>query len=110
MVHGTGAGPKPLPHRSLTTAKLVDAIAYCLTPEAKEAAQEVATKMSREAGVSAAVASFHRNLPQDLACDVLPQEAAVWTVKRQKRTLKLSKKAAAVLTERCKIESKSLRT
>ena len=110
MVHGTGAGPKPLPHRSLTTKSLVDAIAYCLTPEAKEASREVAVKMSHESGVSAAVASFHRNLPQNLACDVLPNEVAVWTAKRKKLTLKLSKKAAGILVDDHKLDTKLLRT
>jgi hypothetical protein len=108
MVASSGAGPKPIPHRLLTTNKLVGAIAYCLGGEAKQAAQAVAMKMRRETGVQAAVASFHRNLPRIISCDVLPDEHAVWTVKGGKVTLKLSKKAAAILVSKAHIDAKRL--
>jgi sterol 3beta-glucosyltransferase len=45
MIHQTGAGPKPIPHKKLTVAKLSAAIEYALSPTAKEAAQNVARQI-----------------------------------------------------------------
>ena len=84
-----------MPNRILTAEKLINAIAYCLTAHAQESAQEIMMKMQYEVGVEAAVESFHRNLPTDLACDMLPSETALWKVKRGRRWVKLSAKATA---------------
>lgn len=108
MVASAGAGSKPLPHRSLTTGQLTDAIAYCLTSEAQEAAFNVMVKMQHDAGVDAAVDSFHRQLPQDLACDLLPSEAAGWKVKHGGRSVKLSPKAFACLAGQGLVDRKAL--
>jgi UDP:flavonoid glycosyltransferase YjiC (YdhE family) len=35
MVAAVGAGPNPIPHKSLTSQNLTDAISFCLNPEAK---------------------------------------------------------------------------
>jgi len=108
MVASTGAGPKPLPHRTLTTSVLREAIAYCLTGKAQQAAFDVMRKMQHETGVDAAVRSFHRNLPKDLACDVLPAEAAVWKLKRGGRLVKLSARAVACLANHGLVDDKAL--
>jgi hypothetical protein len=96
MVAAAGAGPEPIPYNSLTAEKLADAIAYCLTPHAAIVAQSIADKINRETGVTAAVDSFHAHLPrQQMACDLLQGETAVWKIKRRVRAIKLS--TAAVL-------------
>jgi UDP:flavonoid glycosyltransferase YjiC (YdhE family) len=63
MVAVAGAGPEPIPHKSLTAQNLADAISYCLTPQASAAAREIATKMRTESSVRTAANSLHANLP-----------------------------------------------
>jgi len=48
MIHNSGAGPKPIPHRELTVKKLQDAITYAISPEAKKAAKDLAQKIHDE--------------------------------------------------------------
>lgn len=97
MVATAGAGPHPVSHKSLTTEILVDAITFCLTPSASEAAREISSKMATENGVHAAVDSFHANLPYDtLACELLPDRPAAWLYKK---TIRLSNLAAQILAQ-----------
>lgn len=110
MVASRGLGPKPIPYKSLTTHKLADAIRFCLQPTAQSAARDVAKRMSHENGVSAAVASFHRNLPVNtMACDVLDSQAAVWQWgKGTKRPIYLSKVAAEILLDHHRLKLSDL--
>ncbi|THX69963.1 UDP-Glycosyltransferase/glycogen phosphorylase [Aureobasidium pullulans] len=97
MVAASGAGPEPIPYQSLTALGLARAITKCLAPETRLAAKEVADKMNTEDGVRAAVQSFHAQLPMDMKCDVLKNEAAAWTLQESSTTIKLSKRAVSVL-------------
>jgi sterol 3beta-glucosyltransferase len=101
MIAAAGAGPMPIAFKSLDAQKLADAISFCLTPGAIQAAAKIAEMIASETGVQSAVASFHRNLPHPaLACDVLPDQPAVWTykgTKGSKKVVKLSKMAAETL-------------
>lgn len=109
MVAASGAGPKPIPQKQLTIQNLSDAIEFCLTPAAATAAAGLAALMKTENGVATAVRSFHANLPlENLRCDILRDQPAVWTCKRGKRTIRLSKKAAGVLFEHLKVDQKKL--
>ncbi|KAH7068796.1 hypothetical protein BKA63DRAFT_556209 [Paraphoma chrysanthemicola] len=100
MVAVAGAGPYPIPHKSLTTQNLTDAISFCLTPDAKSAAQTIASRMANEHGVSAAVQSFHANLPlETMQCALLPTTVASWTYKRGTTPIRLSKLSAQILIE-----------
>ncbi|KAH7199347.1 hypothetical protein DER44DRAFT_871736 [Fusarium oxysporum] len=109
MVAAAGAGPEPIPQRSLTVEKLTEAIRFCLTPEASEAAATIAAKMRAESGVQAAAASFHNHLPRgDLECDIIKGQPAVWSCPRQKHRLKLSKMAAEILSSHLKVDVGSL--
>ncbi|KAE9377348.1 glycosyltransferase family 1 protein [Stipitochalara longipes BDJ] len=109
MVAIAGAGPKPIPHKSLTTQNLAGAISYCLTPQALTAAQGIAARMRIESGVRTAVNSFHANLPiERLRCDLLSDQPAAWTYKRKQKSLKLSKVATQFLDEHLKIERSKL--
>jgi hypothetical protein len=57
-------------------------------------------RMQQEDGVKQAVNSFYANLPwEKMQCDILPEFPASWTYKKGGRRLKLSKAAAAILTE-----------
>lgn len=105
MVFCAGAGPEPIPYASLTVENLTAAVKFCLTPGAEAAAQIIAVIMKGESGVNAAVESFHRNLPMErMRCHVMPNQAAVWTFKRGKREIKLSKPAVQTLIDNNKIK------
>lgn len=109
MVAAAGAGPTPIPHKELTVDKLAEGIQYCLSEQARMSAVAIAAKMQSEAGVKAAVASFHRNLPLEcLQCDLDPGLPAVWSLRQKRRKFKLSKIAAEVLIADGSIDAKSL--
>ncbi|KAH6889706.1 hypothetical protein B0T10DRAFT_39116 [Thelonectria olida] len=109
MVAESGAGPRPIPQKELDVQNLAEAIRFCLTPEAAYAAGELAARMKRENGVVTAVKSFHANLPlENLRCDILEDQPAVWTCRRGKKQIKLSKLAASVLFQHLKIDQKRI--
>jgi hypothetical protein len=97
MVASAGAGPQPIPYRSLTVENLSRAIVKCLEPETRSAARVLAAKMETEDGVRTAVASFHRHLPRDIQCQVLPDQAAAWTYKSNRTNIRLSKRTVGAL-------------
>ena len=111
MVASAGAGPQPIPSKSISSQALQEAIRFCLTPEAETAAIDISMKMRVENGVKAAVASFHRNLPSERhRCDVLPHLPAAWTYNKAQKQLKLSKVGSAILLEYLRIEKKNLKS
>lgn len=110
MIAAAGAGPKPIPHKTLSVDNLVEAIQYCVTPQASDAAQQIAAKMRTESGVKSAVASFHANLPAlNLECDLIKGQPAVWTYKSKGTRVKMSKLAAELLSTHRKIDHGSLK-
>ncbi|CAI7648028.1 unnamed protein product [Penicillium palitans] len=111
MVASRGIGPMPIPHKSLNADNLAEAIRFCLHPDTLEAAGNLAREMSEEDGVSAAVASFHRNLPVDsMKCQFIDSEPAVWQLKQNPRApINLSKMAAGILLENSRIDIKDLK-
>lgn len=97
MIAAAGAGPIPIPQKELTAESLAEAIGYCLSSEAVYAARDISQRMQSEAGVEAAVWSFHRNLPlKNLSCDILPNFPAVWCFSKRK-AIKLSSLAAEII-------------
>ncbi|KAK6187985.1 hypothetical protein LQW54_013583, partial [Pestalotiopsis sp. IQ-011] len=110
MIAAAGAGPEPIPYRTLTSADLADAVRFCLQPEPPTAAQSIAASMSREEGVKAAVKSFYTNLPvSDMSCDLLHDRPAVWEYQRKGKRYRLSGVAAEVLVNHRKVDSRKLR-
>lgn len=110
MVAKAGAGPEPIPHAELTVENLGQAIRYCLSQQAAEAAVSIAEQMKSEAGVRAAARSFHRQLPLELMrCDLIPTEPAVWTYSKSKRPIRLSKVAAQIVLSKTSTESKHMK-
>ena len=98
IVARAGAGPQPLPYKSLTAAKLADALRQTYHPEMRSKAAEIGEMMRKERGVCNAACSFHRHLKLDrLCCDLCPDRPAVWWVKHSR--IRLSTFAAAVLVE-----------
>ena len=102
MIAEAGVGPEPIPPSRLTVEALAEAIRFCLQDHVRDAAKAIAERMQHETGVQAAVESFHRNLNiEAMRCDVLPDQAAVWSCKSGKKRVKISKLAAeAIITQR----------
>lgn len=112
MIANTKAGPPPIPHKTLNSKYLTNAIAYCLTAEAAAAAGEIAAKMRNENGVRQAVLSFHRQLPRDrIGCELSPQQPATWLYTNCKRPIRLSNFAVESLSlaRDCKFKRKHLK-
>jgi sterol 3beta-glucosyltransferase len=102
-----GAGPRPIPHRTLNSQNLAAAIEYCLTPQAQQAAQGIAAQMHRESGVATAVDSFHRQLvPTHVTCDILPRHTAQWVYNSRKSAahVKLSDAALKILIQQKRLK------
>ncbi|KAH6880721.1 hypothetical protein B0T10DRAFT_609391 [Thelonectria olida] len=110
MVANAGAGPNPIHHTKLTAENLAQGIQYCLSQKAAEAAASIAARMRSEAGVRAAVQSFHRQLPLErIPCDLIKSEPAVWVYSKASRPIRLSKVAAEIILANKSIESKYLK-
>ncbi|GAD97150.1 sterol glucosyltransferase [Paecilomyces variotii No. 5] len=112
LVATAGAGPAPIPYRSLNSHNLSEAIRLCLRPEITRAAEAISDKMGQESGVQAAVHSFYRHLPwENMRCNLLPDRPACWVYKKSKtkRTMLLSKAAAQILLSHSRISAKDLR-
>ncbi|PWI64240.1 hypothetical protein PCL_11360 [Purpureocillium lilacinum] len=76
MAGSSGAGPKPVPYRELTSDILADGIKYLLTDEAKEVAGKIAKSIEMDSnGAENAVKSFQKHLkmfdPFSLRCSLL---------------------------------------
>ncbi|KAJ8129752.1 hypothetical protein O1611_g3876 [Lasiodiplodia mahajangana] len=98
VVSQAGAGPAPLPYESLTSQKLAQAIQFCLSPGAQEAASALACKIAAEDGVANAVDSIHHHLSKrPLQCDFFPDETAVWMYRKGRKTIKMCRGVATVL-------------
>ncbi|KAJ2898613.1 hypothetical protein MKZ38_003810 [Zalerion maritima] len=111
MVAAAGAGPEPIPQKTLNTNNLANAIQFCLTREAFDAAQGIAAKMRAESGVQAAVKSFHSHLPvRDMQCDILKGQPASWVHKGKGGVnVKLSKVAVGILVDHLRVDVKHLK-
>ena len=112
MIGEAGAGAKPVPYKSLTADKLAEGIKQCLTDEAREAAEKLASDIEAEGdGAKNAVTSFHRSLTlrgeHSMRCSILEDRVAVWSLKNT--NLRLSALAADLLVERKRISWKQLR-
>jgi len=109
MVANAGAGPAPIPYKQLTVENLAEAIRFCLSPEASTAAAGLAKRMDSENGIEVAAESFLRNLPLErMRCDVCPDLPAVWSFKKDKKKIRLSKFAAETVLSRKLIDRKNL--
>ncbi|KAI9728526.1 MAG: hypothetical protein M1834_007664 [Cirrosporium novae-zelandiae] len=96
MVARAGAGPSPIPFKTLTAENLASAILEALKPSSLEKAGELATKISEEKGIEVGAQCFNNHLEVDsMRCMLAPSHLAVWRVKRTQ--IRLSAFAAAVL-------------
>ncbi|KAI8261351.1 Sterol 3-beta-glucosyltransferase UGT80B1 [Colletotrichum sp. SAR11_239] len=111
VIAKAGAGPDPIPYRSLTSQKLIHAIQYCLSPDAVTAARQLAESMEKENGVQSAVDSFHKHLPQPkMQCDFFPDQPAALMYGRGKKQVKMCRPVASILVKNGKVERKQLKS
>jgi UDP:flavonoid glycosyltransferase YjiC (YdhE family) len=111
MLASAGAGPEPVPYKSLSAEKLADGIKYLLTEEAQKASDEIAKDVELEGdGAVNAVRSFHHHLNltgiNSMRCTILRERVACWKLK--KSTVKLSALAADIAVEKGFISWKRL--
>lgn len=100
MVERAGAGPAPIPYKTLTAQGLADAILFALKAETLERAKELGQRIREEKGCEAGAASFHAQMDvASLRCMMAPQRVAVWRVKTKGNAedIRLSAFAATVL-------------
>lgn len=99
-----------MPYRSLTSQKLLQAIHYCLSPEAAAAAQRLSESIQAENGVLAAVESFHSHLPQaKMVCDFYPEQPAALLYDAGKKSVKMCKPVASILVKSLKVDRRQLK-
>lgn len=96
MIARAGAGPQPIPARSLTATNLAAAMVFALQPSVMNDAKVLGKIIAKERGSDDGAKSFHDRLPLGvMGCSMVPYRAAVWRVPRT--DIKLSVLAAAVL-------------
>lgn len=108
MVAAANVGPKPIPYKSLTADGLAAAIQFCLSEDVVTAAEKISGKLRTSSGVMNAVRSFHAQLPlEQLRCDILRGEPAVWIYKSKNLELRLSGVAAEILEQHVRLIERS---
>ncbi|KAK0386302.1 hypothetical protein NLU13_6139 [Sarocladium strictum] len=112
MIGSAGAGPEPVPYKSLNAEKIAEGIKFCLTDEAREAVGKIAKSIELEGdGAENAVKSFHKHLklspPNSMRCSVFKDRIAAW--KPKDSHIKLSPLAADMLVQSGHISWKRLR-
>lgn len=111
MVAVAGAGPTPIPHKTLTADNLAKALRYCHEEVARSAAMEISQQMKEEDGIQAAVMSFFNHLPVDaMQCEFMPDQPASWTIKLNKQKRRISRLAAEVLVRDEGVDSRNFKT
>jgi len=65
IIEKSGAGPHPLPGKSITADKLAEAFRFAHQPATRVAAENIRLAMSKENGCESAVRAFHAHLPLD---------------------------------------------
>ena len=128
MIVKAGAGAKQsLPLKKLNAERFAQGIRECLSPDAKEKAQEIAKSIAKEGdGAENAVDSFHNWLPlevppcdpkhtssktrgpktRSMRCGIFSDRVAVWHVKHTH--MRLSALAAELLVENKQVQWKDL--
>ncbi|CAM4955396.1 unnamed protein product [Rotaria socialis] len=63
MINKSGAGPAPIPGKTITAKQLAAAFKFVHDPDAQAAALKISLNVQNENGCEAAVRSFHAHLP-----------------------------------------------
>ncbi|UJR27650.1 hypothetical protein I4U23_008931 [Adineta vaga] len=96
MISKSGAGPAPMPGKTITTKQLVAAFHFVHEPQAQTAAQKISNDFQHENGCEVAVQSFHAHLPlSKMRSDLEPSFAACFHLNDY--DLQISRPVAQVL-------------
>ncbi|CAF2987682.1 unnamed protein product [Rotaria sp. Silwood2] len=107
VIEKNGAGPCPLPGKSITATLLAEAFRFVHQPAARTAAERIRDAILKEDGCAAAVQAFHSNLPlRKLHGDLEPTFAACYHV--NKYNLQISRPVAQVLVAADALEESEL--
>ena len=63
MIHKSGAGPLPMPGKTITARQLAEAFRFAHEPTTQAAAMKISTAFQQENGCEGALESFHAHLP-----------------------------------------------
>ncbi|CAF1051026.1 unnamed protein product [Didymodactylos carnosus] len=108
MIYKIGAGPSPLPGKTLKADQLADAFRFAMRSETRAAAQRLAAAMKEENGVATAVQAFHAHLPLDkMISDLESTFPACFSL--PKYDLKISLPVAQVLLASGSIDESELK-
>ncbi|CAF1210538.1 unnamed protein product [Adineta steineri] len=103
-----GAGPQPVPGKSITTDQLIQAFHFVHKPMTCVAAESLRGSILKEDGCAAAVRAFHANLPLTrMHSDLEPTFAACY--RSDKYNIQISRPVAQVLVSSNILEESQLR-
>lgn len=98
MIYRAGAGPEPVPYKSLTEENLAESITRALESDIQASVKEMSQKIASENGCEAAAASFNHSINYNrMRCPICPDQVAVWRIKNT--NLRLSTLAIATLAD-----------
>jgi hypothetical protein len=108
VIEKNGAGPRPLPGKSITVNQLVQAFHFVHKPTTCAAAERIRDAILTENGCAAAVHAFHANLPLTrMHSDLEPTFAACY--RSDKYNIQISRPVAQVLVAAGALEESELR-
>ena len=107
IIHRAGAGPCPIPYRSLNVEALAQAIQAAMNPEVLECASRLRESIAKEDGVQRALQNIYACLPAErMACALDSSRVAVW--KSKSTGIQISTVAATVLRKEGLVDWKDL--
>ena len=108
VIAKSGAGPQPIPGKSITTEQLIEAFHFVHKPTTRAAAECLRYSILQEDGCAAAVRAFHANLPLiRMYSDLEPTFAACY--RSDKYRIQISRPVAQVLVSADVLEEAQLR-
>jgi hypothetical protein len=108
VIEKSGAGPRPLPGKSITVGQLEEAFHFVHKLTTQAAAERIQEAILNENGCAAAVHAFHANLPLTrMHSDLEPTFAACY--RSDKYNIQISRPVAQVLVAAGALEESELR-
>jgi hypothetical protein len=109
VIEESGAGPHPIPGKSITVDQLVEAFHFVNKTTTRAAAERLRDSILKEDGCVTAVHAFHANLPlKRMYSDLEPTFAACY--RSEKYNIQISRPVAQVLVSAGVLEESQLRS
>lgn len=108
VIEKNGAGPRPLPGKSITVCQLIEALHFVHKPTTRTAAERIRDEILKEDGCASAVHAFHTNLPlKRMHSDLESTFAACY--RSDKYNIQISRPVAQVLVAADVLKESELR-